>query len=364
MKKIYFVITSMTGGGAEKVITHLLNNLSRKKFQPTLILFRKEGPNLKLIKDDVEIIDLKSPRTRDGIIKLIKILIKDKPDFLFSSLGPLNATISPFLFLLKGTKKIARETNIPSYIHNMKINQGNKLFYIVKLLYKTFYKKYDLIIAQSDDMKEDLIINYGFKESQIIKINNPIDFEMLAIKTLENSKNPLDTRKINLVSAGRLTHQKGLDMLIDQMSTIKTLDVKLTILGTGELEGALKNRVKKLNLEDKIDFLGYQENPYPYFKNSDIFVLPSRIEGFSNVALENLGLGKPILANDFKGGINEMIVNGLNGKIIDYNVYDFEEAIKEVMCYKKNSKEILKDAKKRFGKNKIIKNYEIVLEKI
>jgi glycosyltransferase involved in cell wall biosynthesis len=143
------------------------------------------------------------------------------------------------------------------------------------------------------------------------------------------------------------------------MATIKNLDVKLSILGTGELEEDLKTRVRELNLEDKVEFLGYQENPYIYFKNSDVFVLPSRIEGFSNVALENLGLGVPVLANDFKGGINEMIKSGLNGEIISFDSEkNFEEVLKRVLSYKENSFKISKDAKMRFDKKRILKEYE------
>ena len=363
-KKIYFVIPHMGGGGAQKVITHLVNNLTREKFDLTLVLFKKEGPNLKLVKKDVKIIDLESSRIRNGVFKLFKVLIKDRPDIMFTSLGGLNAIISPFLFLLKGTKCIARETNIPSFISKMSIKQGNKKYIFIDFLYKVFYKNYDLVVAQSDDMKMDFIKNYRFETDRIVKINNPVDFEFLKSKLEENSKNPLDNGKINLVSAGRLTYQKGLDMLIDQMITIENLDVKLTILGTGELEGELKERVRKLGLEDKIDFLGYQENPYIYFKNSDIFVLPSRIEGFPNVALENIGLGIPILANNFTGGINEIIVNGLNGKIIDYTNYDFEKGIKDVIKYKENKKEIIRDTVDRFEKSKIIKKYEEVFTEI
>ncbi|MGL5902500.1 MAG: glycosyltransferase, partial [Cetobacterium sp.] len=161
-----------------------------------------------------------------------------------------------------------------------------------------------------------------------------------------NSKEIINKKdkKIKLIFAGRLTHQKGIDLLLDQISKIKTIDFELLILGIGELENQLLIKIKDLKLEKKVKMLGYQKNPYIYFSQSDIFILPSRIEGFPNVAIESLALGIPIIANDFKGGINEIIIDKFNGKIINFELENnFEKIICDTLNFRKNKKEIIAD---------------------
>ena len=207
-------------------------------------------------------------------------------------------------------------------------------------------------------MKKDLVENYQIKSEKITVINNPIDFEN--IKRLSNisSKDLFDKSKINLLAVGRLSHQKGFDTLLEIM---KELDDKyfLSILGQGPDEEKLKSMIKDFSLESKVKLLGFQDNPYIYMKQADIFVLSSRFEGLPNVVLEANACGTTVIAFDCPGGTNEIIIDGENGylaKCQDKN--DFIDKLKKIHLEKEINQTILN----KYEVSQIVQNYENLFE--
>jgi glycosyltransferase involved in cell wall biosynthesis len=117
---------------------------------------------------------------------------------------------------------------------------------------------------------------------------------------------PEGATSLRLVSAGRLTYQKGFDMLIDAVARC-TRSVHLTILGEGPLRRELEERARAKGVSDRVRFAGFLKNPYPFFAQSDAFVLSSRYEGFPNVVLEALACGAPVIALPAPGGVREIL---------------------------------------------------------
>lgn len=360
MKKVCVIISSMESGGAEKMTMYVTNSLEKNNFNVSLILFKKKGENLKYINDEINIIDLNSTLGIKGILKLLKVLKQEKPDIVYTSLGPLNAVLSLFLFLFKKTKFIARETNIPSVINTMKKKEKNFYYIIINYLYELTYKNYDTIICQSDDMKKDLIVNYSIPQNKIIKINNLVDINR--IEELSNYKDKkigeyFSTDKVYGIALGRLTEQKGFDLLIEKSKSLKNSNIVIYILGEGEQYKFLNNQIKNYGLENNVKLLGFKENPYLYLKRADFFVLPSRVEGFPNALIEALAVGLPAIVNNCKGGINEIIISEFNGEIIDFEDknLNLEEIIKKVIKYDKDM--IIQNTIDRFSKEKILDQY-------
>ena len=354
-KTIIFILPDLETGGAERIVTTIANSLSREKFVPKIMLLRKEGGYLDLVKDDVEIIDLKIQRIRDSFFPILKEIRKRKPDIVFSGFGEVNAYLSMALPFFRKTKFIARETNVVS---QHVIRPEIKFFY-------RFYNNYDKIICQSDDMKNDLLSNFTIKNEKIVKINNPVDFDAIDLKISEGIRpESFNFEYKNVVAIGNLSSRKGFDNLLQVFANLKNEKIKLHILGDGRDKDLLLKMKEDLGLVN-VHFHGRQSNPYQYLKNADLFILSSRYEGFPNVLLEAGACGTYALANDCPGGIREIVQEKINGEIADIeNSKDFAEKIKKILSENHDSKAIRNSIKSRFSKEIILTNYESLLSSL
>jgi glycosyltransferase involved in cell wall biosynthesis len=358
MKKLMLIVPSMRGGGSERVMSILANNLDRNKFDITLVLLKNEGPYLDDLKSDIKIIDLNSNKARYGIFKLFKLIRTSKPDIVFSTLGHLNILIAILkLFLSKDIKYIARESSIPSKSHS-KTGKGK----ILKILYKLFYNKFDLIISQSEYMKSDLINHYNINENKISIINNPVDIKKINYLSKESIEN-FDKNKINLLAVGRLNKVKRFNLLINLMSKLND-SFHLTIVGSGYEENTLRKKIKDLNLEKSIDLIGFKSNPYKYMSNADILLMSSEYEGFPNVVLEANACGIPVFGFNCPGGISEIIEDGVNGILIENDNLDLmRKTLNSYDIKNFNSLVIKQKIEERYSLESIISKYESIILK-
>lgn len=351
MKTILFILPDLNMGGAERIITLLINNLDKNKFTPKLLLMRKEGYYLELLDKNIEIIDIKTSRIRNAFFPIVKVLRTLKPDIVFGGWGEVSAYLAPIIPFFPKIRFIARETNIVS---QHVIRPEIRFFY-------RFYNNFDTVIAQSDDMKYDLINNLKIREKKIIKINNPVDVDAVEAKSLELTNFPFFKGFKNVVAIGNLSYRKGFDNLLKVFSYLKNENIFLYIIGEGDDKEKLIELKDSLQIKN-VKFLGKITNPYPYLKNADLFILSSRYEGFPNVLLEAGATGTFSLANNCKGGINEIIEDNVNGRIISIEDHkNFAEEIKITLSKKYDKNRIKNSIKNRFSKDKIIHQYEKIL---
>ena len=351
-KSIIFILPDLETGGAERIITTIANHLPRDRFSPSILLLRKEGAYLDFLKTDVEIIDIQTPRIRHSLKPILLEIKKRKPDIVFSGFGEVNAYLSLFIKLFPKTKFIARETNVVSQHVTRKE---------IRFFYK-FYNNYDRIIAQSNDMQTDLINNFGIRKNKLIKINNPVDVDFIEEKLKESEKpTEFSPQYKHVVAIGNLSARKGFDNLLKVFSRLKNQSILLHILGDGRDKEMLLQMKEMLGL-DHVIFHGKKSNPYQYLKFADLFILSSRYEGFPNVLLEAGTCGIYSLANNCPGGIDEIIIDQINGEIANIENYDeFAEKIKHAV-HRNNSKDDIKTSiKSRFSKEIILKKYEDLL---
>lgn len=366
MKKILFISTTLGGGGAERIISYLLNEFAQDYDKKVFLLLLRNTNNtyLEYVSPSIEIINLNiKGRIRYAIFLILKTIIKIKPNICYIGLDKLNIMLSFFLPLLKLWKIrfIVRETNVLSQQYNYKNP-------FIKLSYKLFYNLYDSIIAQSKDMANDLIKIWSIKKRKITLINNPINIENVIKKS--NEKNPsfnLNKKegKINLIAIGRLSYQKGYDILIQRIYELKpNIPFNLYILGEGELRPFIEQEISNLGLKSDIRLLGFQKNPYNILKQMDGIILSSRHEGFPNVLLEANALGIPILANRCSGGINEIIKEGINGISCFFESKDsFQKGLNIFLNTQFNSEEIKKLTQERYDLSVILPLYRAVFDK-
>ena len=298
--KLAFVMPHLSIGGAESVVKNFIQNLNREKFDITLILISKLSDDQ--VKDfkSVNVLECKEDKLRNSIPRLVQFLRKSKPDIIFSSLAYLNLVLILLsrIKAIKG-KIVVREANMPN--KNIK-NSKHPIFF--KFLYKMLYRHAQLVIASSQTMQDEFINFYHLPRNKITVIHNPVD--ELTIRDKSASLETNDTKTKYIVAAGRLTHQKGYDILLEWFASAKIKEYELIILGDGPLRQDLVNQSNSLKIQHLVKFLGYQKNPWPWYASADIFILASRWEGMPNAVLESLACGTPVIISKEAGGIADL----------------------------------------------------------
>lgn len=310
-RRVLFIVPTLVGGGAERVIVTLLRHLDRGKFRLALaVVDMREAVYLSDVPADVEILDLRCSRVRYALPKIARLIWRRRPDVVFSTLGHLNLALSLIRPLLPdGPRYIARETVVVS--ENIRGARQPSLW---RWAYRRFYGRFDAVVCQSRDMREDLIANFAFPAEKSSVIHNPVDRERigrLAAEPLapafEAADDQVGEGAVHLVAAGRLAHQKGFDLLIEALALCANPRIRLTILGEGPLRAELERLAQERGVAAQLRFAGFQKNPYPFFAQAHAFVLSSRFEGFPNVVLEALACGTPVIAAPAPGGVREIL---------------------------------------------------------
>jgi glycosyltransferase involved in cell wall biosynthesis len=367
-KKIAFIILSLSFGGAERVLIHLINHLNKEKYSICLVLFE----DILDYKEDLhfsgEIVYLNKKSRWDFfklIIKLRKTLRTFQPDTVFSFLHYTNiVTVMASLFLKKEFKLILCERSYPpKYLPKVRLG------YLKKWLMRFTYRKADKILTVSKSIARVLEEDFNIKSEKIKTIYNPVILEEIKDKCQKEIKHPFfeDERAQIVISVGRLVEAKRFDRLLRTFSLVKEKRdrVYLIILGEGGLRKELENLSLELRVDKRTDFVGFQSNPYAWMHKADIFVLSSDFEGFPNVILEAMACGTPVISTDCPSGPNEIIVNGQNGVLVPTE--DEKALAGAVLRLLKNEplrRTLSEEAKRRvetFRIEKILPQYEEVM---
>ena len=225
-------------------------------------------------------------------------------DLVFTSHVYVNGLMGFLMRLnrIKANQFIARESTSIF----LRYKGFGRLLY--QMMYRFGYQKINLLICQTELMKDQLIkhLPYLEKRMHIKVIPNPIDLDAITKSAKEQLSLPTESPYI--VSAGRLITEKGFDILINAFNKIKKEhhSLKLVILGEGKLKEDLIHLVKELHLDDDVIFEGHVHNVYPYFKHAKLCVVSSRIEGFPNVLLQMMSQNNSVVSTLCAGGIESI----------------------------------------------------------
>lgn len=189
-----------------------------------------------------------------------------------------------------------------------------------KKVYKKYNKLYnenDFIFCVSQELTNKVRNKYKNIADKIVTLYNYINInDVVKLSNDVGFEDDYNGRRI--LSVGRLDYIKGFDVLIKAYKILidKGYDIKLYILGEGNERESLTNLIKENSLENKIILLGEKINPYPYFKECDIYVQSSRAEGYCLALAEAKIFNKPIVTTVFSGTY-EQITNNENGIIVE-----------------------------------------------
>lgn len=324
MKRILFFLESLSGGGAEKVLVTILHHLDYSKYDVTLLTFVDTG----ILKSDIDFdkVHYKTVIKPSGN-SFLSLWIKFKYKCLYSW---LSAKLASKIIIPKKRFDlyVAFSEGFPTkIIANV---SGRKVAWVhIDLL--TFpwpqdkgifrssdqerfaYRQYDKVVCVSKAVENVMTAYYGLSNTQTIY--NPVDADDILSKADCVDALHCDSR-FSIISVGRLTRQKGYDLLIPIIGKIKRdgVDLSLTIVGEGEDRTYLEQMIREQELEDTVYLTGFQKNPYSLMRESDLFVCPSRAEGFSLVIAEALILGLPVVSMACAGP-EELLGNGQFGHL-------------------------------------------------
>lgn len=373
MKKIVFIVPHMLCGGVEKSLLSLINEIDKDKFSISVLMLKEEGDFVSLIpsyinKGELPISDeVRNNLMLGGIKKSLKHYLKNKE---FKNIMKIVFNIvkrNPLATLTESFDKInsldekydiavCYHIHMPFIVRYVadKINANIKVAWVhndfkssgynVKKL-KRYMDKYSHYFCVSEQLKKEFIEIFPQYLVKTSVCNNIISEEYINTAADEYDVVEYKNKKtIKILTIGRLDHQKGYDMAVKVCHNIikRGYNIEWFVLGKGKEEENIKEYIDKYKLSKNFNLLGVRNNPYPYLKQCDIYVQPSRHEGYGIAVAEARVLNKPIVCTNFTGA-TEQLVNNITGSIVEFKEEELTRAIIELidnedkrMSYQKN----------------------------
>lgn len=325
-KKVLFVIESLSGGGAEKILTVLLKHIDKARFDVTLCTVVETGVYMDEAKKYVSCTSILGNPNRKTFLGKIWYHLKYKCVYNWLPLKWVYRLFVPQgneveVAFVEGfaTKLMAASSN----------KQAKKLSWVhidlakyhwIKSVYKDVqeeqasYQKYDQIIGVSKQVTNSVKNLYHLKN--VITCYNPIESDVILKRAEENISLPPKKESLRLVSVGRFVPQKAFDRLLRVVNRLykEGFSLELWLLGDGKQRPLLEQYIRDENLEAIVTLWGFQTNPYPYLQQSDLFVCSSVSEGYSTAVTEALIIGLPVVTTACSG-MDELLDNGTYGII-------------------------------------------------
>lgn len=308
--RVLLLIPHLGGGGAEKVFALLAQNLSREKYELHLGIVTSSGTSADAFPLGVNLHMLGATRVRYAAFRLLGLVRRLKPQVIVSGMFHLN-----FLVLLlrplfpRSTRVLVRQNGTVSASLAL-----DDLPVYTRLLYRLLYRHADRVICQTAAMANDLAKELAIEPDRIAVLPNPFDVDgiraaMLRGSALERSPFQWTGAGPHLLAVGRLSREKGFDLLLQAFHSVRDSfpTAGLLIAGAGPEEAALKAQCHALGLESAVHFAGYVDHPFRYFPGASVFVLSSRHEGMPNALLEAAAAGLPIVALPASDGLVDLL---------------------------------------------------------
>ncbi|EOP47828.1 glycosyltransferase [Bacillus cereus] len=359
-KDVLFVINNLNCGGAEKSLISLLNTMDYSRYNVDLFLFKHEGLFLNKIPKQVNVLE-EPPEYQlfDMPIKaaIMKCLRQGRLDIALSRVcagyifksekNKARCEQRVWRYLSKSLQNISKKYDVaigyleknPVYFCIDKVNANKKIGFIHtdydKLgmdpnIDRGYFRSLDHIVTVSEECANVLKQRFSIYNDKIGVIHNIVSPS--TINKMSQEKVDLERKGVKLVSVGRLSHEKGFDLAIEACKNLvgDGYEIKWYIIGEGEGRGKLEKMIEENHLQDHFLLLGLKENPYPYIREADIYVQPSRFEGKSIAIDEAKILHKPIVVTNFSTA-KDQIKNEENGLIIDMDAHSLSEGIKKLI---------------------------------
>lgn len=342
-RKVLFLIESLGGGGAEKVLDTLVHHLDKDKFDVTVLAICGGGKYEDSVSSSVHYKCVLKRDERSNAINKFLYALKYKLLYNWLPMWVIYKMIIPKGYDVEvafvegfATKLLAassgRESKKIAWVHvdllQRPWTQDKGVFSSLQEEINA-YKKYDKVVCVSKSVEDVMRAHYRLDNTTTIF--NPLDAAQIRMMGAEPCSFVVDNSKFNVVSVGRLNKQKGYDLLLPIIERLRRNNnsIHLWLIGEGEEENALREQVESLALSDCVTFTGFLSNPYSLMSKMNLFVCSSRAEGFSLVLAESMILGVPVVSMNCSGP-NELIGPNVFGCLCD-SYEELENEIRNVM---------------------------------
>lgn len=302
MKNILFLIPTLGGGGAERVLVNLVNNLSKEKYRITVQTLFDVGTNKKYLKGHVEYIP-GFEKIIPGNVRLFKLF---SPEFLYKKLVKKRYDI--VVSYLEGpTARIVAgcpyDSKLISWVHaEQKTVSAAAYSYRSTQEYVKCCQKYDYTVCVAETVKQDFLSTVQLNKPCTVLYNTNED-QIIRDKGKEDAVLPVGRDGIKVISVARLRPEKGFDRLIEVHKRLldEGFAHEIFVLGEGDEKEKLLKMIHSHRVQETFHLMGFHQNPYKYISKADLYVCPSFREGFSTAVTEALILGIPVVSTECSG---------------------------------------------------------------
>lgn len=369
MKKVLFLLQTMVLGGVEKELLTILKKFNKKEFDITVMVLYIQDENIvKEIPNSIHFVNLEIPSSYCGDLREYLRLCLSEHRYIelldlvgkkIMKIGTTSANVS--LGKLPDFKQ-KYDIAVCYHIHSPialrfvieKINAAKKMAWIHNDFSSTGYQikkyqkwmvKYDRVISVSERLTDEFVEIFPNMRGRTFTAHNIVDDAQILKMSMDKSgieKDYFEDNRFKILTIGRFVNEKGYDIAIKTCKLLrdKGVNVSWYAIGYGPLEYQMRTWIDENGATEDFIILGKKENPYVYLKDCNLYVQPSRSEGFGLVISEALLLGKPIVCTNFAGA-DEQIINGINGIIVN-NCDEKElcDVIEKLIMNKSRLKEI------------------------
>lgn len=308
--RVLLTMPDLSGGGAERELATLAGRLCRERFDAHLLFHR---PVFTYAPPDDLPLHVIRPRTRPwhtprAIGDIRRAIEAVAPDLVFSQLHYAN--------LLTGTA-LARSSHRPRWICRQTNDPRRDMRGPFAVWGRWAHARADRVLGCCDGVSRALVEHLHLAPERVETIVNALDVERIDAASREALPIERDPGVFTVVHAGRLAPQKNQALLLEAFAALDERPAELWMLGEGPLRAALESRARALGIADHVRWLGFQANPYPFFRAADCFALSSDHEGLPNAVIEAALCETPSVATRCPFGPDELIDEGREGRLVD-----------------------------------------------
>lgn len=359
--RLLLTMPDLSGGGAEREFATLAHRLSRERFDAHLLFHRRVFTYAP--PDDLPVHAIHRTRpwhTPRAIVAIRRVIEEVAPDVLFSQLHYANMlTGSALAGCRRRPRWVCRQTGDPR-----RDMRGPFAWWARRALARA-----DRVLGCCDGVSRALVEHLRLDPARVGTLVNAVDVERVTALSREPLEVAREPGVFTVVHAGRLAPQKNQALLLDAFAALGERPAELWMLGEGPLRAPLEAQAQRLGIAERVRWLGFRANPYPFFRAADCFALSSDHEGLPNAVIEAALCETPSVATRCRYGPDELIDDGGTGRLVPVgDARAFAAALAELADDPARARRMgagaREQAARRFDTSTVCAGYEALFERL